>query len=305
MIKYVMTAAALKFFSLTPQTKHMYRQLGNTLGQRRRIMHGLDRDEIDRAKRMLAWCEKYQIAQPGNRLLEIGTGWIHWDATVIRLFYDVSITLFDIWDNRQLAAYKRSLAAFDALVEKEFLLDEAQCERVHGLLQAILKAPSFDEIYNLLGFEYVVDPSGVLKLFQNDAFDALFSCNVLEHVDRTILPEFVRDFHRTLKPGGYSIHQIDPGDHLAYYDPGVSFKNYLRYSDRVWRSFFENEVQYFNRVQSSEWLQLFREAGFTLVDEELISVDISNLKIDDEYQNLSQLDLACIGMRVIHRKANA
>lgn len=41
MIKYVMMAAALKFFSLTPQTKQLYRQLGNTPGQRRRIKHGL------------------------------------------------------------------------------------------------------------------------------------------------------------------------------------------------------------------------------------------------------------------------
>ncbi len=36
MLKYAMAATALKFFSATPQTKWMYRQLGNVVGQNKR-----------------------------------------------------------------------------------------------------------------------------------------------------------------------------------------------------------------------------------------------------------------------------
>ena len=304
MIKYLMTAAALKAFSTSPRTKRMYRQLGNKLGQKRRIRYGLSRKYIDRAKRMLELCENHQAIQPGDRLLEIGTGWIHWESTIIRLFYDVEITLFDVWDNRQLEAYKHSFGQLDAIIEKEIDMNAEQRERVHGLLQSITKSVSFEEIYDLLGFQYVIDPTGTLQQFQGGSFAAIYSCNVLEHVDRSILPEFVRDFHRLLKPGGYSIHQIDPGDHLAYYDRSVCLKNYLRYSERMWRRYFENDVQYFNRVQRSDWLRLYNEAGFELVEEESTPTDISTIKVHKSYANLCEQDLKCITLQVVHRKTH-
>jgi hypothetical protein len=107
MTKYMLTAAELKVFSFSPQAKRVYHQLGNTFGQRRRIRQGLGRKYLDRAKRILKLCERNHAIQRGDRLLEIGTGWMHWESTIIRLLYDVEITLFDIWDNRQFGAYKR------------------------------------------------------------------------------------------------------------------------------------------------------------------------------------------------------
>jgi cyclopropane fatty-acyl-phospholipid synthase-like methyltransferase len=303
MIKYVMTAAALKLFSVSPQTKQVYRSLGNTVGQKRRIQRGLDRSRIDRAKRILELCEKYSVIQVGDRLLEIGTGWIHWESTILRLFYDVEITLFDVWDNRHLAAYKHYCKQLERVIDDELEMDTARSERVHGLLQAISKASSFDEIYNLMGFRYVINPNGTLEQFEEESFSLIFSCNVLEHVDKGILPGFIQDFYRLLRPGTYSIHQIDPGDHLAYYDTHASIKNYLRYSDQVWRRYFQNDVQYFNRVQRPQWLELFQKSGFEMVEEELKSANIGAIKVDKSYENLAREDLQCVGMRVVHRKA--
>jgi hypothetical protein len=106
MLGYMTTAAALNAFSLSPQTKQLYRWLGNTLGQRERIRRGLDMPYIGRAKKILELFEREQAIRDGDRLLEVGTGWVHWELTVLRLFYDVEITLFDVWDNRHLGAYK-------------------------------------------------------------------------------------------------------------------------------------------------------------------------------------------------------
>ncbi len=304
MVKYIMTAATLKMFSISSQTRWVYRQLGNTLGQRRRIQRGLGRPRLVRAKKILELCKRHHAIQHGDRLLEVGTGWVHWESTIIRLFYDVEITLFDVWDNRHLEAYKHHLWQLEQIVDSELDMNPVQQERVHGLLRAISKANSFDDIYKLLGFSYVINPSGTLKQFQNESFALIFSCNVLEHVDRDILPEFTQDFHRLLKPGGYSIHQIDPGDHLAYYDKSVSLKNYLRYSDNVWRRYFENQVQYFNRVQRPEWLALFQKAGFETIEEESVSVDIGTMKIDKSYEGLEKQDLQCISLNVVHKKSH-
>src|SRR6266700_7502456 len=166
MIKYLMTAAALKVFSTSPQTKHMYRRLGNIVDQRRRIQQGLSPYYIDRTKKILELCKKNHAIQEGDRLLEVGTGWLHWESMIIRLFYDVEITMFDVWDNRYFGAYKQYLGQLEKIIDKELDIDLMQRERVHGLLRAILKANSFEDIYNLLGVRYVIDPSGTLKQFE-------------------------------------------------------------------------------------------------------------------------------------------
>jgi SAM-dependent methyltransferase len=302
MIKYVMTAAALKLFSATPQTRRMYRALGNTLGQRRRILGGLNPMYLSRSRKVLEWCERHHAVQPGDRLLEIGTGWLHWWSTIFRLFHDVEATLFDIWDNRQLAAYKHFFGQLERVMDKELDLDPVKSKRAHTLIREILTARSFEEIYDLLDFRYVVDPRGTLECFPSEAFSLVHSCNVLEHVVRGILPGLIQDFHRVLRPGGLSIHTIDLGDHLYYYDKSVSYKNYLRYSDEAWRRYFENDVQYFNRVQRPEWLDLYQRAGFVMLEEESIDGDIGSIEIDDRYKYLDQKSLRCVTLWVVHEK---
>jgi hypothetical protein len=305
MIKYIALAAALKCFSASPQAKWVYRQLGNTLGQKRRIRHGLDMFRVDRVRKLLKICENHGAIKNGDRLLELGTGWIHWESTIIRLFYDVEITLFDVWDNRQLEAYKRYFGLFGEVIDKEFDLDAVQSRRVHGLLQTIASANSFDEIYSALNFSYVIDPSGALTQFQDQTFSLIFSCSVFEHFNRESLPTSIKELHRLLKPGGYSIQMIDLGDHLAYYDRSVCRKNYLRYSDKVWKLFFQNDVQYFNRVQPPEWLSYFRGAALELVEEDMQPLDIDSIKIDKKYANLDKKDLRCGVLTVVHQRPEA
>ena len=45
--------------------------------------------------------------------------------------------------------------------------------------------------------------------------------------------------YRSLKPGGYSIHQIGIDDHLTHFDSSQSPKKYISYSDNVWKLLFE------------------------------------------------------------------
>jgi len=303
MMKYITIAVTLKAFSFTPQTKRAYRMIGNTLGQKKRIQNGLNQKYLGRARKFLELCEKHHAVQPGDQLLEIGTGWLHWESTLLRLFNDVRITLFDVWDNRQLAAYKRFFSQFEQVMDKELSLDSVRSERAHTLLREVLKAQSFEEIYDLLNFRYVVNPSGTLTQFQDDTFSLIFSCNVLEHVDKRILPEFIQDYYRLLKPGGHSIEMIDLGDHLYYYDRSVSPKNYLRYSDKVWKRYFQNDVQYINRVQRPEWLEIYHRAGLETVEEESISGNIGSIKVDESYKHLDQQNLQCVTLWVINEKS--
>jgi SAM-dependent methyltransferase len=250
---------------------------------------------------MLELIRRHNAVQNGDRLLEVGTGWIHWEATYIRLFYDTDTTLFDVWDNRQLKPLKRYYAELDRIIDHEVRMTPAQSENVHRLLKTISSTNSFDDLYSRLNYRYIVEPSGKLHDLPDESFNVIVSCDVLEHVDKGILSEYIQDFYRLLKPGGYSIHTIDIGDHISYYDPSVSVKNYLRYSDKVWKRCFENKVQYFNRIQRSTWLDLFQKAGLRQVAEESVYRNVG-IKPNREYQDLSREDIECTVLKVVHRK---
>jgi hypothetical protein len=94
---------------------------------------------------------------------------------------------------------------------------------------------------------------------------------------------------------GYSLQKIDLQDHLYYYDLSTSPKQYLKYSDTKWKRWFDNNVQYFNRLQRPQWHTIFDDAGLTLVNEDIACVDLHGLPIAEQYQNydLETLCLSC------------
>lgn len=303
MTRYALLAALLRLFSATTQTKALYRWLGNRLGSRARVHRGLPQSYIERVRLIWDTMDRYPLAPPGGRILELGTGWLHWESTLIRLRRDdVTLTLYDVWDNRQLAALQSYFQQLESLLGNELPLDAAKASNVQSLLTTISRARTFAELYDALGFDYVVEPAGWLTGFPDAHFDAIISYNVLEHVDAGTLAGYVRDVARILKPGGYSVQKIDVGDHLAYYFRGLSKKSYLRYSERIWRRWLENEVQYFNRLQRSEWLELFRDAGLEVIEEEAQYTNVEGLPIAPQYLGFDERDLACVGFRVVHRK---
>jgi hypothetical protein len=71
-----------------------------------------------RAKMFLTRCEKHRAVWNGDRVLEIGTRWVHWECIVLRLFYDAEATLFGVGDNRQLEVIKRYFGQFERLIVK-------------------------------------------------------------------------------------------------------------------------------------------------------------------------------------------
>lgn len=303
MVKYVAAAVALKCFSSSPLMRGLYRKLGNQVGNRKRGSGVMPAYYPDRLKRMLRLAREHGIVKDGDRILEPGTGWLHWEALTLRLFFDVEAVLFDVWDNRQLGGMKNYLRQLGPTLNEGYGLSAAELKRAHSLIQAVLKVGSFAELYKLLGFEYLVESSGSLAMFQDNSFQLVVSGGVLEHVKREALPTLIRETHRILKPGGWAVHSIDTSDHLSHYDSTVCKKMYLSYSESAWRRCWENEVQYINRVQRGEWLDLFKSNGFELIEKEDRQVDISKLKLAERYRQMEKTDLECTVLRLALRKS--
>jgi len=256
MIKYITTAVALKGFSYSPLTRRLYRKLGNSVGNKRRSSGPMPTYYPERVKRMLRLQKQHRIVSNGDRILELGTGWLHWEALTLRLFYDIKAILFDVWDNRQLGGLKNYVRQLKPMLSDGFELSEAEIKGARHLIDLILKVESFAELYELLGFEYVLESSGSLAQIPRDSFQLVISGGVLEHVQREAVPTLINEIQRVLKPGGWTVHSIDTADHLEHYDRTVSPKLYLTFSEEKWKRLCENEVQYINRLQRGEWLDL-------------------------------------------------
>jgi len=300
-VKYVATAVALKCFSATPFTRRVYRRLGNRFGNKQRSTERMPGYYADRVKRIIRLAREQKIVSDGDRVLELGTGWLHWEALTLRLFFEIEAVLFDVWDNRQLAGLKNYVRQLDEMLDESFGLSAQEIAKARTLIEHILKVDTFDQLYDLLGFEYVVESSGSLERFADKSFQLVVSGGVLEHVNREALPTLFEETHRILVPSGWAVHSIDTADHLEHYDQTVSPKLYLQFSEVTWKLLCANEVQYINRMQRGEWLRLFHASGFDLVEEEVRRVDLSLLKIAPRFAGMDLKDLECTVLRVALR----
>jgi len=302
MVKYIATAVALKCFSCGALMRRAYRSLGNQFGGRQRKTGSMPAYYPDRLKRMLRLNRQFGLVRDGDRILELGTGWLHWEALTLRLFYDVHSVLYDVWDNRQLGGLKNYVRQLGAVLGNGYELTPGELERAKTLIERIDGVQSFDQLYQLLSFEYVVEGTGSLGQFADNSFQLVVSGGVLEHVPREALPTLMKESYRVLKPGGWAVHSIDTSDHLSHYDSTVNKKRYIGFSERTWRLLCDNDVQAINRVQRGEWLGLFKGAGFEITEEEYREVDISGLTIAPRFTSMERKDLATTIVRLTMRK---
>lgn len=298
MLRYLLAAFVFKAFSISNSTKKLYRKIGNTLGQNLREKERID-DYVERGNLFIELLNKFNVINEGNKFLEVGTGWIHWYSIYLRLHYNASITMFDIQDNRQFSALKSLFSKLKTSIQT----DSPHSERIVELLERVLSVNSFEELYALLDLQYVVEKTSCLSQFPDNSFNCVFSFFVLELIPQHNVNEEVKQLYRILKPGGYSIHMMSICDPLSrFYHKHKSPKYYLRYSDRTWKMFFENEISHFNRLQMSDWLSIFNKEGFSFLEKITRSCDIESLKINPRYQHYDKEDLACTILMAVHRK---
>jgi len=306
MVKYIAAAIALKAFSCGMPMRRLYRALGNRFGGRLRARGRMPDYYPERVKRMLELARTYGIVKDGGRVLELGTGWLHWEAMTLRLFFDVEAVLSDVWDNRQLSGLKNYLQQLRTILDNQFSgVSEDALARARDRADLAVRVGSLEELYGLFGFQYVVDSSGSLDRFPDQSFDLVVSQGVLEHVKRDAVVPMIRDTHRLLKPGGWALFGIDISDHLAKYDRNVSQKLYLSLPEWIWRGLAQNEVQYINRLQRGEWMNIFCSSGFDVVAESGTQVSITRLKLAKRYQQMSSSDLQHIYLRLLLRRPEA
>jgi hypothetical protein len=80
--------------------------------------------------------------------------------------------------------------------------------------------------------------------------------------------------------------------------------NFLRHSDRVWRLFAINQLDYTNRLRHSDYLRLLNEQGFVItIDDSLpdehAMEQLRTLPLDARFENYSVADLATLTSYIV------
>ncbi len=301
MISYYGTGLMLNLASLNQLTRRAYRYLGNLKNTATGAATAIPTHYIERTRSFFEMLRRHDVVLPGMKVMEVGTGWVHWEALMLRNEIACDTILYDVWDNR-------SFERFRAFVKE--LTDPALRARLglqnHDglrLMQRIADTSSFNRAYDRLGFKYIVDPSGLLPMIAKDSLDFIFASDVAEHFDRDDIPQILSRTFKALKPGGHLYHQIVLTDHLRIYDRTVHDKEYLRFSGKFFDRFLNNKVQYINRLQIPDWHNQFALAGFEIVEtNRLVHSDLSTIDVHAEYAHIHPSDLSCAVVQFLLKK---
>ncbi|MDA9220840.1 class I SAM-dependent methyltransferase [Gammaproteobacteria bacterium] len=101
------------------------------------------------------------------------------------------------------------------------------------------------------------------KNLEKNSIDVCISTNTMEHIPTDQIIELLTHIFDALKPGGSFSARIDYSDHYASTD-GISFLNYLSYSELEWEK-YNHDCHYQNRLRHSNYRDLIKAAGFKIV----------------------------------------
>ena len=102
---------------------------------------------------------------------------------------------------------------------------------------------------------------------------------------------------------GITTHSIDYSDHYARSDGSLSRFNFLKYDDAQWRP-FNSGRQYVNRLRHSDYVRMFREAGFTILEESSVPGEPTTEVINNvapQFRKYEPADLFALKGRIIAR----
>ncbi len=147
------------------------------------------------------------------------------------------------------------------------------------------------------GIDYRAPSDARSTNLPDNSIDCITSTNTLEHIPRQDIIEILQECQRILKPGGVMSFQVDYQDHYSYFDKSVTVYNYLKYSDEEWKA-FNPSLHYQNRMRHQDYLDIYRNVGFNVIDDSprygsnQDLKDLSSIPVHDRYEHFTAEELA-------------
>lgn len=272
MPSWLLKAAAQRLVGALPGRHHW-----NELFQRH-VTHSLDLSEGDfeakvrDCRRVLEARDRFGRPDGAFTAFELGTGWYPFLAVGLFLCGAERVWTWDRapllrpWRVR-LVFERFAAAADDGRLER--LLPGVRSDRI-GRLREALDTPGAGLMALLHPLEVRARVGDARRTGLRDASVDLFtSVVVLEYIERDVLAGILGELRRLAADGAVMHHVIDLTDQYAAFDGRLSPFHFLRFSDRTWR-LLNNPLIPLSRLRVTDYRQLLAEAGFRIVDEELV-----------------------------------
>jgi hypothetical protein len=287
-LPYFFTAGALKVASANTLTRSAYRMVG-------RLKQSTP---CDVSLESALWCMD-GLPPHRQRLLDLGTGWIHTYTLFPALLRDDEFHCFDVADIRKWPCFQATLPIIFDQISDWLPADEIDRRNTASTrFEKLRNATSFAEAYQVINLTYQCRSDGIPD-YPADYFDRIYSVDVLEHVDANLFPAAARTWFRILKPGGEFRAQVGIDDHLAHYQGRYGSKRYLRYSEKLWKGLLENEVQYVNRLTKSQLIDNLAQVGFIIDDIETdLAGEVSPAEVHPDYRWQCEEDIRAVRLCV-------
>ncbi len=215
-------------------------------------------------------------------VIELGTGWqpiITVGLSLSGIDHILSVDIQPLLRREEIREVLQFFVDYAQAGKLSTILPYASAERIE-LLQdclALYDQLSREALFTKMGIQCLVTDARKMSL-QSQTIPFFVSNSTLEHVPPEVIRDIFAEFRRLAAPDAIMSHWIDVSDHYANTDRAISAHNFLKYPDRTWR-FFNNSLQYHNRLRIADHQQLHQAAGFRILHQDYAYRDPEALKV--------------------------
>ncbi len=295
-LKWKQKAALFRLFSLLPGGGDSFQYF-----LRRKITRSLPRspEACDKALELVLKHMRnlYGGGPPQGLYYEFGAGWDSFQNIALYCHGVDRQLLIDI-----MPLLRRELAN-DAVSYFGSAKNDSLIRQSPGPLGSDFRA----DLARFYGIDYQA-PSDAQKVSLPDgSVRAIATTNTLEHIPFPVLRNIMRECRRLCAPDARLSMRIDYSDHYAHIDRAITPFNFLQFSTEEWARYnLTNHYQ--NRGRHPDYLNLFRDAGFEVVSEEVTRPPgwrelLRSVVRDRDYQGYDEESAAIIDALICLRPA--
>ena len=212
--------------------------------------------------------------------------------------------------NRQIVVDKRKLVRTELVSEAVKKFEQATCSEIWRKPVMIPNARDAREVLEkYYGITYRA-PCDATHTGLAPGSVVLYYLNLDDekHIPFDSLKAILVECRRILCEGGLLSTIIDYDDHYSYFDSKISRYNFLKYSEPVWMM-FNSKLHFQNRLRHSDYTDLFRAAGFEIVEEQMKAAQeaelraIAQLPLAARFRSYNIHDLAVHSAIIVARKS--
>lgn len=235
--------------------------------------------------------------------LEFGAGW---DLIGPLIIYGLGI-------DDQVVLDATLMLHFDLVAHsiRQYAALAAELEAAWGRTLRPLGEPvvrTVEELKERFGISYRAPCDAAATGLPSNSLDFVSSTSTLQHIPEEQIAPILTECRRLLRPSGLMSCHIDMPDGFSHFDHTLSPYNFLKFSDRTWA--LVNSPFYFqNRLRARDFVALFNDAGFDVVERELAPpneeelAELGDLRLAQRFRSYSLDELAVKQISLVAVKA--